>query len=144
MSDVELRLPADAQYVGMARLIVTAAARQAGMSDERLEDLRIAVSEATAQAIGSRKRHEPVVLTFGRSDDDRFEVTIADAVAPAALGQVDTAGQETWAGENGLGPTLIRGLVDDVEFHREPGARLAMRFCLSLGQEQGSDAGPSA
>jgi serine/threonine-protein kinase RsbW len=132
MSDVELRLPADAQYVGMARLIVTAAARQAGMSDGRLEDLRIAVSEATAQAIGSRKRHEPVVLSFGRSDD-RFEVTIADAVAPSALAHVDAAGQETWAGENGLGPTLIRGLVDDVEFHREPGARLAMRFCLSLG-----------
>src|SRR3712207_4475216 len=80
--EVELQLPADTQYVGLARLVVTVAARQAGMAEDRVEDLKIAVSEATTNAINAHRRHEhhaPVILQFGTTGNGSFDVTIVDA-----------------------------------------------------------------
>src|SRR5688500_9392898 len=81
IAEVELRLPPDIQYVGLARLVICVAARQAGMSTERVEDLRIAVSEATTNAILAHRRSgrsDPVVLSFGEADGS-FAVTVTDA-----------------------------------------------------------------
>ncbi|MDP8970687.1 MAG: ATP-binding protein [Actinomycetota bacterium] len=136
MPDVELRLPADVQYVGLARLVVTAAARQAGMTAERVEDLRIAVSEATTNAIAAHRRHGqdlPVVLCFGPSPSRMFEVTIVDTgpgfepIAPEAFQSRDPTA------ESGLGVTIVRGLADEVDFIRGEGMRVHMRFGVGLG-----------
>src|SRR3712207_2212486 len=115
MPDVELRVPASAQYVGLARLVVTAAARQAGMTNDRLEDLKIAVSEATANAIQAHQDENmdrPVVLLFGPTGNDHFGVTIADAGVPAARIASDGDVDGAWKSEGGLSLTLIRGLAD--------------------------------
>jgi serine/threonine-protein kinase RsbW len=135
VSVVELCLPADVQYVGVARLVVTAAARLAGMDPERVEDLRIAVSEATANAVFAHRREgrdDPVTLRFGATEDHQFAVTVVDSgpgfdpIAPAAVGRRD------WQDESGLGVTLIRGLADDVRFERRAGMVVSMRFALQL------------
>jgi serine/threonine-protein kinase RsbW len=130
---VELQVPADTQYVGLARLVVTAAARQAGMSDERIEDLKIAVSEATANAVNAHRRYEeqsPVVLRFGPTSNGSFAVTVADAgpgfdPAPPDLNR-------DWTFESGLGLLLIRELADDVQFVRGGGMRVHMSFKIGL------------
>ena len=78
---VQLRLPVDVVHVGLARLVVMQAARQFGMDDERIQDLKVAVSEATTNAILSHRRagnDDPVVLTFGQIDSGQFQVTVAD------------------------------------------------------------------
>lgn len=134
-SEVELHVPPDVQYVGLARLVVTVAARQAGMADERVEDLKIAVSEATTNAIMAHRRSSeprPVVLAFGPTDDDTFGVTIVDAgpgFEPKPPGADST---RDWSQESGLGVTLIRGLADDVEFLRGEGMRVNMHFAVGL------------
>jgi serine/threonine-protein kinase RsbW len=125
-SDVELRLPADVAYVGLARLVVTTAARQAGMVPERVEDLKIAVSEATTSAIHAQRRtapDAPVVLAFGPTDGGRFEVTIADAVER-------NGGQA--GDEDDLGLFLIRDLADDVAFLDGDGTHAQLRFAVGL------------
>jgi serine/threonine-protein kinase RsbW len=133
MAEVELQLPADTQYVGLARLVVTVAARQAGMEDERVEDLKIAVSEATTNAINAHRRYQqksPVVLQFGPTDNGSFEVTIVDAgpgFDPTPLNS-----DRDWSLEGGLGVILIRGLADDVRFIRGEGMRVHMRFKVGL------------
>lgn len=134
MPDVELRVPPDAQYVGLARLVVTAAARGAGMTNDRLEDLKIAVSEATANAILAHQRtggERPVVLSFGPTGADQFGVSIADA-GDADEDGVQAIGSATWHAEGGLGLTLIRGLADEVEFPGESGTSVHMRFRVGL------------
>lgn len=135
MRDVELRLPADVQYVGLARLVVTVAARHAGMTSERIEDLKIAVSEATTNAIVAHQvgpAPAPVVLSFGTTGD-QFAVSIDDG-APTANG----GSLAEWLGEGGLGVTLIRGLADDVEF-TEPGNVVHMRFAVDDEELMDSD-----
>ena len=136
MPDVELRVPADAQYVGLARLVVTAAARQAGMTNDRLEDLKIAVSEATSSAISARQRaggDAPVSLHFGPVGADQFAVTIADAGSISDQDSPDIAARN-WNADGSLGVTLIRGLADAVDFDDEGEAGLSvhMRFAVGL------------
>lgn len=142
--DVELELPRDAQYVGLARLAVTAVARQAGMDPARLEDLRLAVSEATTNAMmsgrGENGSPEPVVLAFGRRGENGFVVTITGG-GPDFEPPTDEAEHPAWSDEDGLGVTLIRGLADEVEFIRGDDSRSTMRFEVSMLPEWGSDEG---
>ncbi len=135
MTDVELHLPPDVRYVGLARLVVMVAARQAGMADERLEDLKIAVSEATTNAINAHRRTAkpaPVVLAFGPTGSGQFAVTIADTGPGFEPPPLEAHSSRDWSLENGLGVTLIRGLADDVEFRREAGMVVKMRFSVDL------------
>jgi serine/threonine-protein kinase RsbW len=137
IAEVELRLPPDIQYVGLARLVICVAARQAGMSTERVEDLRIAVSEATTNAILAHRRSgrsDPVVLSFGEADGS-FAVTVTDAgpgFEPVASHE-PSAGD--WTNESGLGVTLVRHLADEVRFLRGEGMQLCIRFAVGLDPE---------
>jgi anti-sigma regulatory factor (Ser/Thr protein kinase) len=128
MSEVELHLPPDAAHVGLVRLVVCAAARQAGMSEDRVEDLRIAVSEAAATAIGgTRPAGERVRLRFGPSEGG-FEVVV-DA------GELDLPdpGLElaAWEDDRELGLSLIRNLADEFEVDRS-GTHHQLRFLMTL------------
>ena len=132
---VELQLPPDTRYVGLARLAVCAAARKAGMDQERTEDLRIAVSEATANAILAHQRldtEQPVRLRFGLADRGAFEVTVADSGPGFEPGAPRVIDERDWTIEGGLGVTLIRGLTDDVEFVRSDGMSVHLRFAIAL------------
>ncbi|MGH8910753.1 MAG: ATP-binding protein [Egibacteraceae bacterium] len=133
-AEVELQLPADTQYVGLARLVVTVAARNAGMAEERVEDLKIAVSEATTNAINAHHRYErnsPVVLQFGPSGDGWFEVTVVDA--GPGFDPMSPLQERDWTLEGGYGVMLIEGLADEVSFIRDEGMRVHMNFKVSLG-----------
>lgn len=138
MDGIELHVPPDVVYVGLARLVVTTAARQSGMDDGRVEDLKIAVSEATTNAILAHQRIDedrPVVLGFGPREG-QFEVTIQDTGPGFHPGPETEPKPEfedpDWPDEGGLGVTVIRGLTDDVRFIREAGTRVHMRFAISL------------
>lgn len=136
MLDVELRVPPNVQYVGLARLVVTSAARQAGMTNDRLEDLKIAVSEATASAIAAHQRaggNVPVSLSFGAVGTDQFAVTISDAGSLSDQESADISARN-WNSDGSLGVTLIRGLADVVDFDDggEGGLSVHMRFAVGL------------
>lgn len=131
---VELRLPPDVAYVGIARLLVTLAARNAGMATERAEDLRIAVSEATTNAIRAHRESssaEPVVLLFGPRDNG-FEVIVKDAGPGFEPASPDALSDRDWQNEHGLGVTIIRGLADEVSFERVGGMSVNMRFSVGM------------
>jgi serine/threonine-protein kinase RsbW len=141
MGEVELHIPPDTRFVALARLVVVAAARNAGMAEERREDLRIAVSEATTNAILAHQRTDssaPVVLRFG-SDGYDFEVEIADT-GPGFEPQSAPLEERDWTSEGGLGVTLIRGLADEVEFVRGEGMCVSLRFAVSLHNGDGPHA----
>src|SRR5699024_4617191 len=136
MPPVELRVPPDTKYVGLARLVVVTAARRSGMDEERVEDLRIAVSEATTNAIISHQEagsEEPVVLSCGSEQDDAsFTVAIQDAGPGFKPASPEELASRDWQEESGLGITLIRNLADDVEFIRGEGMRVHLQFAVAL------------
>lgn len=111
---VRLDIPALPAFVGVARSVVTTVATSVeGIDDDRLDDLRLAVSEACTNAVEGREPGDHrVVLRCVVVDDDQLEVRIEDAA--------DGFSAETIA-ERGWGLQLITALVDDVAFSRDGG-----------------------
>ena len=120
---VELEIPARAEFVALARLAVSALAAADGeLADERVDDLKLAVSEACTNAIEAHtaiSTDERVVVRCW-VDENGLEVRISDRGAgfdPSGLPDhppvTDPARLKF---ERGLGIPLIRALVDEVEF----------------------------
>ena len=109
---VRLDIPAQPAFVGVARAVVaTIATTVEGLDDDRLEDLRLAVSEACTNAVEGQADDQRVVLRCVL-DDEVFDVQIVDHTGGFT--------PETIA-ERGWGLQLITALVDDVAFTREDG-----------------------
>lgn len=120
---IELEIPARAEYVGLVRLVVSSlVSGRRSLADERIDDLKLAVSEACTNAI---EAHHDVevderVLVRCSEAEDRLEVSIQDrgpGFDPETLPEhPPVTDPERLNFERGLGIPLIRTLVDDVSF----------------------------
>jgi anti-sigma regulatory factor (Ser/Thr protein kinase) len=107
----------------VARTVVAAVAFSLdGIGDDRLEDLRIAVSEACTTAVSAHRASTVVLRCL--ADDERFEVHIDDGAGVLAEGPLATGSADE--GEAGWGLQLIRALVDDVAYEDGVGVRLVV------------------
>src|SRR2546421_12786426 len=120
---VELEIPARAEFVALARLVVSAlASADARLPDDRIDDLKIAVSEACTNAIEAHSMAdtEERVLVRCSESRDQMEVTVEDrgpGFDPGALPEhPPVTDPDRLKFERGLGIPLIRSLVDEVEF----------------------------
>jgi anti-sigma regulatory factor (Ser/Thr protein kinase) len=134
---IELEIPARAEFVALARLVVSAlASSDSNLADERIDDLKLAVSEACTNAIeahdaaGSTER----VLVRCTAGEDTLEVCVEDrghGFDPAQLpDHPPVTDPDRLKFERGLGIPLIRALVDEVQFHptgEGTSVRLVMR-----------------
>ena len=123
MNAVELEIPARAEFVALARLLVSSVAQaRRELADDRIDDLKLAVSEACTNAIeahGASNVDERVVVRCVESDD-RLDVMVEDRGAgfdPSSLPEhPPVTDPERLNFERGLGIPLIRSLVDEVDF----------------------------
>ena len=120
---VQLEIPAGAEFVALARLVVSAmAAGETQLSDDRVDDLKIAVSEACTNAIEAHDalETEERVTIECRADHDSLEVLIEDRGTGFDVSNLPehppVTDPDRLNFERGLGIPLIRALVDDVEF----------------------------
>ena len=70
MSTVHLAFSPDPAYVRTVRLVAAAVARRAGVPDELLDEVRLAIGEACTRAVAIHRRH-------GMSD--LIDVAMSDA-----------------------------------------------------------------
>lgn len=120
---IELEFPARAEYVALARLVVSSlASTRRALSEDRVDDLKVAVSEACTNAIeahGAAATDDRVMLRCAERGD-RLEIVIEDrgrGFDPAALpAHPPVTDPERLNFDRGLGIPLIRTLVDDVSF----------------------------
>ncbi len=119
---VELEIPARPEFVALARLVVSAmASADPTLSDDQVDDLKIAVSEACTNAI---EAHDAIatderVLLKCWSDERGLRVTVEDrgpGFDPSSLPDHPLPSDpDRLKFERGLGIPLIRALVDEVE-----------------------------
>lgn len=122
---VRLEIPALPAFVGVARVVVASVSTTVdGIDDDRLEDLRIAVSEACTNAVEAQTgdgQQRVVLRCLLRGD--ALEVHVEDD----GPGFVPSDGEPTGGdglddgAERGWGMQLIRALVDDVAFSTAEG-----------------------
>ncbi len=122
MAEVQLEIPARVDYLVLARQVVAAAAAiEPRFRDERIDDLRIAVSEATTNAIEAHAAlagAERILITCNL-DDDQIEVQVLDTAGgfdPDAVGSApEPTADDRLEWERGLGLPLMRTLADETE-----------------------------
>jgi serine/threonine-protein kinase RsbW len=119
---IVLEIPARTEYVSLVRVVVAAAAEiEPDIASEKIEDLRVAVSEATTNAIEAHDLH-------GVADRIRIECNLADeeiAVVVHDMGMgfepdevpslPEPDAPERLLHESGLGVHLMQLLTDESE-----------------------------
>jgi anti-sigma regulatory factor (Ser/Thr protein kinase) len=79
MPTATLTLPASPEQARTARLVAGVAARRAGVDVEAVDDIRLAVAEAMAQAAFRVQGNPTGMVRMELSDDvDSFEIVITD------------------------------------------------------------------
>ena len=114
-STVRLAFPPEARLLGTIRLVVGIVARKAGMGEEGIEDLKVAVSETCAVAVGDLNRAgrpDPIEVDLVEAVD-RFGIEVRDRAPAAAGNPADAAEGEV--DDRELGLALVGALVDDLK-----------------------------
>jgi anti-sigma regulatory factor (Ser/Thr protein kinase) len=136
---IELEIPARTEFLAMVRAIITLVAETGSkLPGARIDDLRLAVTEAFANAIDAERR---------KPDDDRRSVVVRCDLDPDFVAvevhdegggfdpdelepHPDVTKPARLQFERGLGIPLMRELTDQLEFRRE-GNGTTVRFVLT-------------
>lgn len=141
MAVVELEIPARPAYLSLVRLVVDAAVGSLapGLGGARLDDLKLAVTEACSNAIEAHQTawsDEPVMIRC-QLDDRTVTVEIADrggGFNPTDLEALPAATDPLrLRHESGLGIPLMRTLADELTFVPDPSGT-TVRLTVYRGQ----------
>ena len=129
MNPVEIQIPPRPEYVGVLRLALGSLARTAGMDEESIDDLRIAISEACTTAVVAQEEsgaEEPVTLTWYGGEDQVAVEIAGPGRSRVDPDDVDTQGFST---RLAMSDALLKSLVDAYEVSVEEGR---VRLTMSL------------
>jgi len=137
---VELEIPARPEFVGVARMAVGAlAGLRPGLAFERIDDLRIVVSEACTSAIEMLAHHP---APSGNGGPPNLRLRCIDGPKTLEI-RIEAPGS---AFDSAFPPSdpepdvdtfrisLIRALVDDAELRSTPGGT---ELCLTMQRDPG-------
>jgi serine/threonine-protein kinase RsbW len=121
MERVELSIPSNPVFERVVRASAAEIGSAVGFSEARIEDLKLAISEAVSNAIdhGNRRAAGSLVAVVFEIDGEKLEIRISDQ--GAGMGRLDLSRRvveerQLDAGQlRGFGMFLIGELVDDVE-----------------------------
>lgn len=130
-----LAIPPAPEYVGVARLFGAGLVRHYGCDEDRVEDVKLAISEACSSAISAHAAHAPDVPVRVAVTADperlRFEVTgVAGLEAPDDPDDEMTPASGLY--EGALGASLIRSLFPKVLIEPSPEGGTTVAFELDL------------
>lgn len=135
MAVVELDVPPRSVYVGVVRLAVAALGRSLDMAEESVEDLKIAVSEACANAVIAHEEAEiedPVRIVWS-DDEGRIEIEVTSGGEPPVdegTGALTSTG--SLASRDVLSLALLQSLVDQCTVENLPEGGSITRLSVTV------------
>jgi anti-sigma regulatory factor (Ser/Thr protein kinase) len=126
-----LEVPPDPAYVSAARLFAATVARQVGVAEDDLDDVKVAIGEACARALATAPERPLSVRAERRDSRLAFEVDQGQAgpAAPTDLTSTPTP-QELAVG---LNLELITALFDDADVVESSEGPPVVRFSVETG-----------
>lgn len=112
---MQLEIPARSVYVGVVRLALVSVARLAGLDEARVEDLRIAVSEACTNAVIANETDDaddPVRVSW-TEEADRIVVEI---IGKGSNHKPDPEDSVVGSNRFEMSIALMESLVDECTF----------------------------
>ncbi|WP_420639504.1 ATP-binding protein [Candidatus Poriferisocius sp.] len=146
----DIEIPARPEYLSLVRsLVVEAAELDTSLSQERVEDFKVAVSEATTNAIEAHARacRDESIQIRCTLTDSRLECHISDRGFGFYPDQVQVLPEPDDPSrlnfDRGLGIYLMRVLSDEVDIQTGPeGTKVSLAIRLSSGNAPSSPAPP--
>jgi serine/threonine-protein kinase RsbW len=145
---VEMRIPAKAEYVGLVRLSMSGILNRQGFSYDDIEDVKIALSEALTNAVKhaySNQEDGQISVGFVMFED-KIEIIVSDSgksfdyeQKKRELGPYSEEENINFLREGGLGLFLIETLMDDVKVHKDQGVTISMSKYLMAKEVQQHD-----
>jgi anti-sigma regulatory factor (Ser/Thr protein kinase) len=133
---VRLAFPPEPRLLSTVRLVVGMVARNAGIDEEGIEDLKVAVSETCAVAVGDLARaglDAPIELELS-ADGDRFCIEVRDRAPEGERRPVGDALDDLDDRQFGL--ALVGALVDELDASGLEGG--GHRICFWLRRRPGA------
>lgn len=135
MATVRLEFTPEPAHVRTARLVGVAVARRAGVPDDQLDEVRLAIGEACARAVA---RHQRVglrdVVSVAFSDGDRYVVQVWDHAGDDA----QLADEEQITVD--VSASLLQAIVKDLQvrpLESGPGTEVQMAWPVRRGSRLG-------
>jgi serine/threonine-protein kinase RsbW len=122
MSQVCLEMPAKAEYLLLGRLALAGIARTVDFDPELLADLKLAVTEACANAVRHAYEEEGAMSLRFAVDEASFRIVVEDEGTGFETRHVDAWEPDTLS-EDGMGLAIIRAVVDELDIGSGPGGR---------------------
>lgn len=123
---IRMELPANPEYVSVARMTVFAISNMIGFNIEEIEDIKVALSEACTNAIKhSQKDIFQLNFEIGK---DRLDIEVTDEGVGYVIKDLSEPDPEN-PKENGLGLFIIKAFMDDVEIESNVGK--GTRICMT-------------
>jgi len=120
---VRLTIPAKAEYLVLARLVLTGIAMEVSMSEIALADLKLAVTEVCGNAVQHAYSDDPgVVRVVFQVEPEAIEVSVEDEGAGAGSPCADVPGFLDGPVEGGMGLAIVRAVMDEVAIDEDPSA----------------------
>ena len=121
---VQLRIPARAEWVAVARLAAAAVGSRMRLSVDEIDDLKLAIAEACTLCIQRTEGTENIDIRWDISPTELRVTVAADGQGPKLESVKDASDSKV----DGLGVFLIQSLMEDVAYDLDPqrGARLVM------------------
>jgi serine/threonine-protein kinase RsbW len=139
MKPYELIVPGDTRSLALVRMVTTAVASEAGLDQEIIDKIEVAVDEACTNVIehgyGTMNPHPPVEIRI-KADDREFVIDIVDS-GPAFdfENRVRNKFPDYWMHADttrGAGLYLMMALMDSVDYEIMPDSRNRMRLVKKI------------
>jgi serine/threonine-protein kinase RsbW len=128
--DIMLSLPREAETVAVVRSFAGAALAEFGVTEDCIDDIRLALSEACANVIEHADQSDEYDVHLA-IDDDACTIKVIDA-----FNHFDAAGLEDGMPDGtsarGRGVAIMRAVTDHIGFTSEPQAGTIVRLVKRL------------
>lgn len=108
-------------------------ARSAGLDEEKVDDIKIAVSEACANAVLNNEEagsEAPVSITWDE-DDRSVRIEVADRGPTVDTSETDAVDTQGFSTRAVMSYALLKSLVDGCEFEPREGGGMTTRLLIN-------------
>jgi len=132
VTQVEIEIPSRSVYVGVVRLALASLARSAGLSEESVDDLKIAAGEACANAVIVNEETAPDVPVKIHWSHKEGHVVVEVEGAGHPFDSAETANGDDHAARIRMSVALLESLVDSCEVTEGPDGAMTSRLTVNI------------
>jgi serine/threonine-protein kinase RsbW len=133
--DVAICLPQESETVALIRGVVTSALRTLGVTEDCVDDIRLALSEAATNVLDHVEGDDEYEVRL-QVDGDACEISVTNTGDGFDAGQLSGELPDQTS-PRGRGVAIMRAVMDHVELRSEPEAGTIVHLVKTLTVEAG-------